>query len=182
MTTTCLPGTIRRRHWDLGQIYAFQQVLIVQPSQRSQFLVGVDYDLAGPARTVHGRQHRPVADMLLQRRLLLLRMVMLLVIMMGGMMIGAAAVEMIGNTGAAAAAARGDDHVVVDEVVLRTAHVHLFRGEQDNVAHAVHAFRCGYIILAEMSLLQYDQFGCGRGRRRRRRRRGGWRHDRRRRR
>lgn len=153
----------------------------MQPSQRSQFFVGVDYDLAGTASTVHGRQHRPAADVLLQR----LRVMM--VIMMGGMMIGIAAaaaaatvVEMTGNTGAAVAVAGGDDHVVVDEVVLRIAHVHLFRGEQDNVAHAVHAFRCGYIILAKMSLLQYDQFGRGRGRRGRRR--GGWRHDRRRRR
>lgn len=143
--TAGLPGTVRRRHWDLGQIYAFQQVLIVQPSQRSQFLVGVDYDLmAGPARSVHRRQYRSVADMVLLL-LLWLRMVMVV----GGMMIA----EM---TGTGAAAARRDDHVVVvDEVVLRTAHLHLFRGEQDNVADAVHAVRCGYIILAEMSLLQY---------------------------
>lgn len=106
-------------------------------------------------------------------------LLLLAVVMMGGMMI-AAVVEMTGNTatGATATAASGDDHVVVDEVVLRIAHLHLFRGEQDDVAHAVHAVRCGYIILAEMSLLQYDQFGRGRGRRRR----GGWRHDRRRRR
>lgn len=115
------------------RILTFQQVLIVQPSQRSQFLVGVDYDLmAGPARSVHRRQYRSVADMVLLL-LLWLRMVMVV----GGMMIA----EM---TGTGAATARRDDHVVVvDEVVLRTAHLHLFRGEQDNVADAVHAVRCG---------------------------------------
>lgn len=161
--TTCLPWTVRRRHWDLGEIYAFQQVLIVQPSERGQFLVGVDYDLTGPARPVRSRQHRSIAEMLL---LLLLVLRMVRMVMMGGMVI----------------AAGGDDHVVVDEVVLLlddAGHVHLFRGQQDNVADAVHAVRGGYIILAEMSLLQYDQFGRGRGRRSRA---GGWRHDRRRRR
>lgn len=168
--TTCLPWTVRRRHWDLGQIYAFQQVLIVQPSERGQFLVGVDYDLmAGPARSVRSsRQHRcSIAEVLLV--LLLLRMMRM--VMVGGMVIAAATV------------ASGDDHVVIEEVVLLlddAAHVHLFRGQQDNVADAVHAVRGGYIILAEMSLLQYDQFGRGRGRRGRVG--GRWRHDRRRRR
>lgn len=37
--------------------------------------------------------------------------------------------------------------------------VHLFRGQQDDVADAVHAFRCGYIILAQVSLLEHDQLG-----------------------
>lgn len=37
--------------------------------------------------------------------------------------------------------------------------VHLFRGQQDDVAHAVHAFRGGYIILAQVSLLEHDQLG-----------------------
>lgn len=167
--TTSLPWTVRRRHWDLGQIYAFQQVLIVQPSERGQFLVGVDYDLmAGPARSVRrSRQHRcSIAKMLLVL-LLLLRMMRMV---MGGMVIAAAT-----------AVASGDDHVVIEEVVLLlddAAHVHLFRGQQDNVADAVHAVRGGYIILAKMSLLQYDQLGRGR----RGRVGGRWRHDRRRRR
>lgn len=133
----------------------------MQPSERGQFLiVGVDDD-AGPGTI--GGQHGTITDR-----------VLLLLMMMRGMTNMAAAVVTVTATTAGA-----DDHVVVvDEVVLRTAHVHLFRGEQHNVADAVHAVRGGYIILAEMSLLQYHQFG------RRRRGRGhgrGWRHDRRRR-
>lgn len=37
--------------------------------------------------------------------------------------------------------------------------VHLFRGQQDDVADAIHAFRGGYIILAQVSLLEHDQLG-----------------------
>lgn len=37
--------------------------------------------------------------------------------------------------------------------------VHLFRGQEDNVTDAVHAFRGGYIILAQVSLLEHDQLG-----------------------
>lgn len=163
--TTCLSWTVRRRHWDLGQIYSFQQILIVQPSERGQFLiVGVDDDAGpGPVR----RQHGSIADRVL------LMMVCGMIIVVTIVATGAAVVAV------AATAGRNDHVVVVDEVVLHAAHVHLFRGEQDNVSDAVHAVRGGYIILAELSLLQYHQFG-----RRRRRRRGqgrGWRHDRRRR-
>lgn len=37
--------------------------------------------------------------------------------------------------------------------------VHLFRSQEDNVADAVHAVRGGYIILAQVSLLEHDQLG-----------------------
>lgn len=140
----------------------------MQPSEWGQFLVGVDYDLTGPARSIRSCQHRSSADMLL-----LLRMMMKL-LLMGGMVITA----VTKMTASADRTARSDDHVIVDEVMLGAAHVHLFRSKQNNIANAVHAVRCGYIILAKMSLLQYDQLGRGRAGRRRRSR---WRHDRRRR-
>lgn len=143
----------------------------MQPSEWGQFLVGVDDDLAGPARSVRSRQHGSSADMLLLLRMMMERL------LMGGVVIAAAVTKVTASSNADSAA-RSDDHVVVNEVMLGTTHVHLFRGEQDNVANAVHVVCGGYIILAEMSLLQYDQFGRGRARRRRR---GRWRHDRRRR-
>lgn len=133
----------------------------MQPSERGQFLiVGVDDD-AGPGPI--GCQHGSIAD-----RVMVCGMIIVVTIV-------TTAAAMVTVT---ATAGRNDHVVVVDKVVLHTAHIHLFRGEQHNVADTVHAVGGGYIILAELSLLQYHQFG-----RRRRRRRGqgrGWRHDRRR--
>lgn len=37
--------------------------------------------------------------------------------------------------------------------------VHLFRCQEDDVADTVHAVRGGYIILAQVSLLEHDQLG-----------------------
>lgn len=60
-----------------------------------------------------------------------------------------------------AAAAAGDHQVVatastaVYEFMVR---VHLFGRQEHNISD-VHAFRCCYIILAQMSLLEHDQLG-----------------------
>lgn len=37
--------------------------------------------------------------------------------------------------------------------------VHLFRCQEDDVTDTVHAVRGGYIILAQVSLLEHDQLG-----------------------
>lgn len=62
----------------------------------------------------------------------------------------------------AAAAAAGNHQVVattstaVYDFMVR---VHLLGRQEHNVADTVHAFRCSYIILAQVSLLKHDQFG-----------------------
>lgn len=65
--------------------------------------------------------------------------------------------------GARAATAASDDQVVADGAAavkdFMVRRVHLFRCQEDNVADAVHAFRGGYIILAQVSLLEHDQLG-----------------------
>lgn len=75
-----------------------------------------------------------------------------MMLVMGQLMAGAATGtgydQVVAVAGAAAA--------VEDFVIGR---VHLFRGQQDDVADAVHAFRGGYIILAQVSLLEHDQLG-----------------------
>lgn len=60
--------------------------------------------------------------------------------------------------GAAAAGAAGDDQVIAGVAVknFMIGRVHLFSGQKDDVSDAVHTFRGGYIILAQMSLLEHD--------------------------
>lgn len=135
-----LPWTVRRRYRYLGKINPLQQVLVVQPRQRSQFFVirsnPVYNHPIGSQRSRRGPN--------------------CMVLVMGQLMAGAAT-------------AAGDDQVVADGVAVAGAtasvkdfvigRVHLFRGQQDDVADAVHAFRGGYIILAQVSLLEHDQLG-----------------------
>lgn len=109
----------------------------MQPRERRQFLVSV------------GRQNRCRGGSVPDCCVMLLLLLQMVVTTAAGA--SAAAVTVV--TMATVTVAAGDDHVVVDDVVFGFD-VHLFGREQDNVANTVHALRRGYIILAEMSLLQ----------------------------
>lgn len=76
-------------------------------------------------------------------------------------------VAVVVTVAAAAAATACDNQVVATTSTIVydfMVRVHLFGRQQHNVADTVHSFRCSYIILAQMSLLQHDQFGLRRWR------------------